>query len=409
MFQLAQEFVQNQSAFFLDFAESEFLFQLTQKLLDQQDYLLELQQFQEQLVMHYAQTLQIEPQVFPPEMSKMYVPFKDNELGVMLLEKNPRKKMLYVYLHQLEKLPEEEELQVQQFLQALCELVSQQEVLKCLNVVGEDENGELEAEPYQTELIYLDKKTSEFFGNFSEESYFPYLMMVFNLLYERDQDELESPKILVNEETCRRLFYVLQTQAMAEDLLQGDENQQSVISIFEDIQAELQEKQQVKILDINVSQIVQGFQQKFQKDLQQFVKQLNASPQVQVIVGLIKLQLEEQLLEIDVYVYIRRNGPQKELGVYMLRTNLYEMYLQHLALELEKLKDVEVNLMLDFPRGYFLAEFSHIVLPMWSYYLSEMQFRVSPMDIIRFINYSMVPFYKITQMYEDQGQDQYIE
>jgi hypothetical protein len=137
---------------------------------------------------------------------------------------------------------QEEQEKLDKITEELLSLVASPEVLNCVVKTGEEE-GDLEM--YQTELIELDNEVSLFILEHSQDGgeeeqdeerqavveayqYLWYILLLYNLSYEKDQEEVAEPQIQISEETFRMVFYILYTQKWSEQVFQNPENVEMV-------------------------------------------------------------------------------------------------------------------------------------------------------------------------------------
>ena len=131
-----------------------------------------------------------------------------------------------------------------------------------------DENEQPVGSPYEIQYIQLTTDIVKTLEQYPDESYLPYHLLLFSMVYEGDQEESMEPVIRMDQNSLALLYFVIESQKRVYEML-GDENSQQNL---EERMAEMQQQYiathpEVSVQDINFSNLQQGFDKQFVNDI----------------------------------------------------------------------------------------------------------------------------------------------
>ncbi|KRX06658.1 hypothetical protein PPERSA_13137 [Pseudocohnilembus persalinus] len=180
--QLFEEFIQLGTAFFFDYEHSLNLFQLLQ-IQDEKEQDETFDEYLSILRGYYNQfTGKMD---FESEDMKLYFPFvfnEDNVFNILLIEKNSNKKCVNIFFYdELDQDPQRLE-EFQYFVNMF------QQLFRCYDEI------EGEMDPWEVKSVKISDQTVNYLlENYQEMPYVTYQLLIFSLIYEKNQDKALVP------------------------------------------------------------------------------------------------------------------------------------------------------------------------------------------------------------------------
>jgi hypothetical protein len=107
-------------------------------------------------------------------------------------------------------------------LQNLIETFMSPDFFDCFAAMPQEGNEEEVAEegvPFEANYIKLEDSVVKRLEEFPQESYIPYLLLLFSLLYEKNQDQYQGPNIEITDDTYERIFFSLQSMRQMYEII----------------------------------------------------------------------------------------------------------------------------------------------------------------------------------------------
>lgn len=230
---------------------------------------------------------------------------------------------------------------------------------------------------------------------FGEESYIPYILMLFSLIYEKNQDLYQGPNIVITQNTIDRVFYIATGLKKLYEIL--EQKKEQLQSFYDNLEKSLQADKSYLLLKKEYNELGEDFEENLTTFLQQQVTQIQKTPALQHI--LVVMTIQNQEYNFAYYINVSKSRSKTEIGLFML-SNYGEEINMGIAQMLNKLtsKTVMFKMEQDFSRHNALYEYIEYTLPLWGHLVKNKQ--LTPIQAMSVLNFSMIPYYTVSQNLE---------